>query len=255
MASLLFALLFLQAAPYRPAPTGPVRAGAVEALPPLVRSIDLDAETLLADPSLLSSDTLALSLACGREAYYKLSERGSVLAAGKLLPGENGLRFARPGLFQRSQSLLLVLDLLEGGAPSRKFLRLQVTVDGLPEEGGREEELSGAFRLEMFHGGRLIGFRQKRMQELVKLTTGPVAPVADPLSGAAIRGGPPPGQSVSVLGLGMALAKYLAGKKAKKALQAQAGEMQKKRLSTAISRQEADGTKRDVPVIIELRTD
>lgn len=249
MASLLLALLLL------PAPAAQVAAAPPG--PPVI-AVGLDAAALRADPSLLAGDTLALAVDCGREAFYKLSERDAVLAAGRLLPGSNGLRISRPGLFLRSQSLLLVLETLANGETARKFLRLRITVDDRPEEqnaGAVRRQLSGAFRLEMFHGGRLIGFRQKRMPELVKLTTGGVAAPADPLRGASLRGTPPPGESVSIVGLGMALAKYLAQKKAGREAKAQAGEMEKRRLSAAITRRQADGTERTVPVEIELRTE
>lgn len=250
MASLLLALLLL------PAPAAAASTAEIPA--PLVVAVGLDAAALRSNPSILAADTLALTVECGREAFYKLSERDAVLAAGKLLPGSNGLRFSRPGLFLRSQSLLLVLEALEGGASVRKFLRLRITVDDRPEEGpvgAPQRQLSGAFRLEMFHGGRLIGFRQKRMQELVKLTTDGVAVPADPLRGASLRGTPPPGESVSIVGLGMALAKYLAQKKAGREAKAQAGEMERRRLRAAITRRQADGTERTVPVEIELRSE
>jgi hypothetical protein len=246
MASLLFCLLLLPAPAAQAAAPPPV---------PLLADIGLDAAALRAEPALLAADTLALAIECRREAFYKLSERDAVLAAGRLLPGRNGLRVSRPGLFRRSQSLLFVLETLDSGATARKFLRLRVTVDGRPEEEPSGAAISGAFRLEMFHGGRLIGFRQKRMQELVTLTTGGVAAPADPLRGASLRGTPPPGQSVSIVGLGMALAKYLAQKKAGREAKEQAGEMEKRRLSTTIVRRQADGSERAVPVEIELRTE
>ena len=223
-------------------------------VPPVIAAW-LDAVALRTDPSLLANDTLALTVDCGGEAFYKLSERDAVLAAGKLLSGSNGLRFSRPGLFQRSQSLLLVLEALDNGATARKYLRLRITVDDRPEESAAGAPLSGTFRLEMFHGGQLIGFRQKRMQELVKLTTGKVAAPADPLRGASLRGTPPQGDSVPIVGLGMALAKYLAKKKANREAKEQAGEMEKRRLSAVITRRQADGTERAVPVEIELRTE
>jgi hypothetical protein len=246
MARLLLWLLLL-AAPAGQAATAPPA--------PLLTAVGIDAAALRAEPSLLAADTLALAIDCRREAFFKLSEREAVLAAGKLLPGRNGLRVSRPGLFLHSQSLLLVLETLDNGATARKFLRLRVTVDGRPEEEPPGAGMSGAFRLEMFHGGRLIGFRQKRMPELVKLTTGGVAAPADPLSGASLRGTPPQGQSVSIVGLGMALAKYLARKKADREVKEQAGEMEKRRLSLAIVRRLADGTERTVPIELELRSE
>lgn len=250
MASLLLWLLLL------PSPAAQaVAAPAAEPTTPPVIAVGLDAAALRADPSLLASDTLALTVDCGREAFYKLSERDAVLAAGKLLSGSNGLRVSRPGLFLRSQSLLLVLEALDNGSTSRKYLRLRITVDDRPEESAAGAPLSGAFRLEMFHGGQLIGFRQKRMQELVKLTTGKVAAPADPLRGASLRGTPPPGDSVSIVGIGMALAKYLAKKKAGREAKEQANEMEKRRLSAAITRRQADGTERIVPIELELRTE
>lgn len=250
MASLLLWLLLL------PSPAAQaVAAPAAEPTTPPVIAVGLDAAALRADPSLLASDTLALTVDCGREAFYKLSERDAVLAAGKLLSGSNGLRVSRPGLFLRSQSLLLVLEALDNGSTSRKYLRLRITVDDRPEESAAGAPLSGAFRLEMFHGGQLIGFRQKRMQELVKLTTGKVAAPADPLRGASLRGTPSPGDSVSIVGIGMALAKYLAKKKAGREAKEQANEMEKRRLSAAITRRQADGTERIVPIELELRTE
>jgi hypothetical protein len=243
MASLLLCLLALQA----PAPSPD--AGAVPM--PLIRSIDLDPGALLADPSPLADDTLVLVVESRKEAFYKLSERGAVLAAGKLLPGNNPLRVTRPGLADGSQSLFFLLDLLEPGSAGQKFLRVQVTVDGRMGMAPVENtQLSGSFLLEMYHSGRLFGFRKKRMADLLKLKTGPVVPVPDPgLSGSAARS-QPAGQSVSVLGLGLALAKFLAGKKAEKRARAHEAESQKKRLATTIRR-----GGREIPIVIELRVE
>ncbi len=248
MASLLLSFLLLQAPGVLP------DAGAVPA--PLIRSIDLDAGTLLADPTLLAADTLALLLEIRREAFYKLSERDNVLATGKLLPGLNTLRFTRPGLAAGSQSYFFLLDLIEPGATSQKFLRLQVTVEGRTAMAAETKAtLSGSFRLDMYHSGRLIGFRKKNMADLFHLKTGLVVPVPDPgLSGSAIRS-QPISQSVSVLGLGMALAKYLAGKKAEKRMREHTIEAQKKKLTTSISRQGASGESREVPIVIELKVE
>jgi hypothetical protein len=246
MASLLLCLLLL------PAPADLPGAVAL----PLVRAIDLDAAALTTDPSPVAADTLALVVECSRASFYKLSERGAVLAAGRFLPGANPLRFTRPGLTAVSQSLLFVLDLLEQGAPAQKFLRLRVKVAGKPEAGpGEATGLSGSFRLDMFHGGQLFGYRKKSMVELLKLKTGPVIAVPDPgLSGAAGRS-PAAGQSVSVLGLGMALAKYLAGKKAEKRMKAFNAEAQKRSLTLTVTRQDAAGRKQEIPVEIELLVD
>jgi hypothetical protein len=248
MASLFFCLLLLPVSSARP------DSGAVTS--PLIRTIGLDAGALSADPALLAADTLALVLDCNREAFYKLSERGEILAVGKLLPGVNDLRFLRPGLTAGSQSFFFVLDLLDQDVPMQKFLRVQVTVAGKPGSGpSAPAGLSGTFRLEMYHSGRLFGYRKKNMVELLKLKTGPVVPVSDPgLSGAAGRS-PAAGQSISVLGLGMALAKYLAGKKAEKRVKAFKTESQKRSLALTITRQEANGEKRQVPVEIELRVE
>ncbi len=247
MASLLLAVLLLSAPAIPPGDS---------AIPlPLLRSIELDAEILLADPALLAADTLALVVTSRREAYYKLSERGEVLATGRFLPGPNSLRFSRPGLSASSQSLFLVLDLLEGDSQVEKFIRLQVTVAGpAPDEAGPAAVLSGNFSLEMYHGENLIGFRKKRMQDLVTLTTGPAAPAVDPLSGASFRP-QPSGQSVSVLGVAMALARHLAKKQAEKKVSAQAAEMSKRRLETVLVRTGPDGAKLRVPIVIEIKTE
>jgi len=246
MASLLFCLMLL------PAPAALPDTGA--APQPLLRSVSLDAVALRSDPALLAADTLALVVESSREAFFKLSERGEVLAAGKLLPGANCLRFSRPGLTAASQSFFFVLDLLEQDASVQKFLRVQVTVAGMPgSEPVRPAELSGSFRLDMYHSGRLFGFRKKSMVELLKLKTGPVTAIPDPgLSSAAGRN-PSAGQSVSVLGLGLALAKYLAGKKAVKRMNAFNEESQKRSLALTLSRREANGQKREIPVEIDLR--
>lgn len=238
-------LIFLALA----APGAP--AAAERPVLPLLQSVDLDAEALRDAPSLLAGGTLALRLESRREGYFKLSERGEVLAAGRLLVGTNRVRFDRPGLVARSQSLLFLLELLEGGNGAQKFLRLQVAVGGGPEAEARERApLSGAFRLEMYHEGTPIGFRKKRLEELYELKTGTVAPVPDPgLSGSAIRS-QPPSQGISVLGLGMALAKYLGRKRTGKKLDAHEAEMRKKKLSLSIPR---DGG--ELPVVIELRVE
>jgi hypothetical protein len=243
MASLILCFLMLLAPGVNPA------SGASPA--PLIRAIDLDAGTLLADPSLLAADTLALVVESRRQAFCKLSERGEVLATGKLLPGANTLRFTRPGLTAGSRSFFFLLDLLEQDTASQKFLRVQVTVEGAPAmEPEAKAELSGNFGLEMYHSGHLFGFHKKNMVDLLKLKTGPVAPVPDPgMSGAAGRS-PSAGQSISVLGLGMALAKYLAGKKADKRTRARAAEAQKKKISMTFPRD-----KREIAVVIELRAE
>lgn len=246
MASALLALVFLLATPV---------AGAAAEVPlPPVQAIALAAGALRDDPSLLASDTLALVVTSRVQAAYKLSERGEVLAAGMLLPGENALRFSRPGLCSGSQSLLLLLEALAGGAPQQKFIRLQVTVAGRSAAEEAAPALSGNFSLEMYHAGRLIGFRRKRMQELVKLTTGPGTLAANPLDSASFRS-QPSGNSISVLGVAMALAKHLAKKKAEKETRAQAAEMGKRRLETAIVRAGPDGAKIQVPVVLELKTE
>ena len=246
MASLLLAILLL------PVPVIPPGDSAIPL--PLLSSIELDAEALLADPALLAADTLALVVTSRREAYYKLSERGEVLATGQFLHGLNSLRFARPGLSARSQSLFLVLDLLEDGVQVEKFIRLQVTIEGRTESEARVPALSGNFNLEMYHAGKLIGFRRKRMQDLVKLTTGPGAPAADPLAGASFRP-QPSGNSVPVLGLAMALARHLAGKKAAKRIESFNAESQKRSLSLTIVRREPDGQEREIPIKIELHVE
>ncbi|MBN2345782.1 MAG: hypothetical protein JXO51_05270 [Candidatus Aminicenantes bacterium] len=221
-----------------------------------VRTVDLDADALRANPALLGSDTLALVVTCSRECLYKLSERDDVLAAGRFLPGSNSLRFSRPGLCAGSQSLFLILDLLGDGASSQKFLRFQVTIEGREGPGPQETEgTSGSFRLEMYHAGSLIGFRKKTMEELLDLKTGPVMAVSDPaLSGSAIRS-QPPSHPIPLLGMALALAKHLAKKRADKKVSAQAAEMRKKRLETALVRLGPGGVKREVPIVIELRTE
>jgi len=243
MASLLFCLLLL------PTPASLPDPGTVP--PPLMRAIELDAGTLQGDPALLAADTLALVVESRRQAFFKLSEKGDILATGKLLPGVNTVRFTRPGLTAGSQSFFFVLDLLEADASAQKFLRVQVTVEGRPGTApGEPAALSGSFRLEMYHSGRLFGFRKKNMADFLKLKTGPVMPVPDPgLSGAAGRS-PSAGNSVSLISLGMALAKFLAGKKAEKRLRAHEAENQKKRLTVTIRRDQ-----REFPIVIELRTE
>lgn len=247
MASLLFTLLLLQA---------PAARTGDGALPlPLIRSIDLDAGALLDNPALLAADVLLLRVECSRGAYYKLSERGEVLAAGMLLPGSNSVRCNRPGLCAQSQSLLLVLDLLESGRPSRKNVRVMVAVAAGAGTDGPGKELSGSFTLEMHHAGQAIGFRKKHVKELLTLKTGPVVPVPDPaLSGSAGRS-PSAGQSISVLGVAMALAKYLGRKKAEKRLKAHTAELQKKKLALSIPLLGANGEKREIPIVIELKTE
>lgn len=240
MASLLLALAFLQAPPVPVADAGPA---------PLLRAIELDADAMLADPSLLAADSLALAVTCSRQADYKLSERGRVLAAGRLLPGTNPLRLVRPGLTRGSQTLLLLLELLEGGAVTRKSLWVKVTASA-EEAPAPAAALSGSFTLEMVHSGRVIGFRKKAMTELLNLKTGPVTPVSDPgWSGSAMRSRPE-SSSLPLLGLAMALAKHLAQKKAEKRLQARHAEARKRKLETVIRR---DG--KEWPITVELQVE
>ncbi len=129
MAEFLLVLLLLRPPAALPA------AGEIPASP--VRAIDLDADMMLKRPALPAADTLALRVESGREAYYKLSERGEILASGKLLPGSNSLLVARPGLFAGSQTLFLLLDLLENDAHFQNKINIVVTVDGKPEAARR----------------------------------------------------------------------------------------------------------------------
>jgi hypothetical protein len=241
MAELLLVLLLLQ--------PQVAAAGTAEIPAAPVEAIDLHAAMLQARPDLAAADTLVLLVEANREAYFKVSERDDILASGQLLKGSNSLQFTRPGLFARSQSLFFLLDLLENGTHWQKKIGIAVTVstEAEMEREGRAE-LSGSFALGMYHGGRLIGYRKKSMVDLLKLKTGPVSPVEDPgLRGSAIRDRPA-SQSISILGLGMALAKLLAGKKAEKRAQAHAAESQKKRLALTILR-----AKKEIPIVIELR--
>ncbi|TFG80472.1 MAG: hypothetical protein E4H23_02420 [Chrysiogenales bacterium] len=243
MAKLLLVLILLLSAAARPG------ADEISLLP--IGAIDLNADMLLNRPALAAADTLVLLVEANRDVFYKLSERGEILASGKLLQGSNSLLFARPGLFSGNQSLLFLLDLLENGVSFQKKINIAVTVDG-KSEGEQQEKvpLSGSFTLGMYHGGRLIGFRKKNMTELLNLKTGLVFPVADPgITGSAIRN-QPASQGVSLLGLGMALAKFLAGKKAHSQIEAQAIEQQKKRLNMSFNRD-----KREVRIVIELRVE
>ena len=223
---------------------------------PAVLAIDLDAGLLLSRPSLAAADTLALQVAASRDVYYKLSEGGEILAAGRMLAGSNSLQFVRPGLFAGSQTLFLLLELLENGATSQKRIILTITVDRESEiSEPRKAGLSGSFTLGMYHGGRLIGFREKNMTELLNLTTGPVTPVDDPgLSGSAIRS-QPAGQSVSILGLGLALARFLAGKKLQAAEKVHLQALQKKSLTLIFQSQKDGGAAPMVKVEIALRVE
>jgi len=221
-----------------------------------IGAIDLNADMLLNRPALAAADTLVLLVEANRDAFYKLSERGEILASGKLLQGSNSLLFARPGLFSGNQSLLFLLDVLENGVSFQKKINIAVTVDGKSEGEQREKTpLSGSFTLGMYHGGRLIGFRKKNMTELLNLKTGLVLPVADPgITGSAIRN-QPASQGVSLLGLGMALAKFLAAKKSLASNKAYIQTLQKKKLTLAFQRQDKNGTKVDVQAEIELRVE
>jgi len=243
MANLLFVLLLL--------PFPAALPGADEIPMPPIGAIDLNADMLLSRPALAAADTLALLVEANRDAYYKLSEGSEILATGKLLQGSNSLLFARPGLFADSQSLFLLFDLLENGVSFQKRINITLTVDRESEMDRREKTgLSGSFTLGMFHGGRLIGFRKKSMAELLNLKTGLVIPVADPgISGSAIRN-QPASQGISLLGLGMALAKFMAVKKTRSQIEAHAIEQQKKRLTMSFIR-----NKREVRIVIELRVE
>jgi hypothetical protein len=242
MADILFCLLLLQAG-----------AGSTAAVPPPVRAIVLDAAALEADPSPLAADTLALVVESEGAAFFKLSEADAVLAAGRFLPGANALRFVRPGLTATSRSFLFVLDLLERDLPSQKRLRLQVTVAERPDSGPASGKgPARAFRLEMYHQGRLFGYREKSMVELLQLTTGRVLPVPDPGLSGAVGRNPGAGQSVSLLGLGTAVARLLAGKKHPDRPPPSYPAGPKKSLSLALTRPDADGQERRVAVGIEL---
>ncbi|MCJ7525946.1 MAG: hypothetical protein MUP71_12110 [Candidatus Aminicenantes bacterium] len=248
MAKLLLVLVLLLSPAARP--------GADENSLLPIGAIDLNADMLLNRPALAAADTLVLLVEANREAYYKLSERGEILASGKLLQGRNSLLFARPGLFSESQSLFFILDLLDNGASFQKKINITVTVDRKSQgEQLERAPLSGSFTLGMYHNGRLIGFRKKNMTELLNLKTGLVLPVKDPgITGSAIRN-QPASQGVSLLGLGMALAKFLAAKKSLANSKAYIQKLQKKKLTLAFQRQEKSGAKVDVQAEIELRVE
>jgi len=242
MASQLLPFLFL------PAPALPVQSEPPP--PPLILAIHLDADTLLARPALLAADVLALEVECGRQADFKLSEQGEVLAAGRLLPGRNPLRFARPGRFGCSQALVLLLELLENGAIARKELQVMVTVEGEAQDPTPQKaKLSGSFTLEMVHDGRIIGARKKSMADRIMLKPGPTMPTADPGRNDYFLRNKPESSSIPVLGMGLALIKYLAQKRTEKRLRAYDAETRKKRLSLTIIRGQ-----RQVPITVELRT-
>jgi hypothetical protein len=246
MADLLFCLLLLQGQAGLPAAVAP---------PPL-RAIALDAVALEADPSPLAADTLALVVEYAGGAFFKLSEGDAVLAAGRFLPGANALRFTRPGLTATSRSLLFVLDLLEGDVPTHKLLRLQVTVAERPDSGPASGKgPARTFRLEMYHQGRLFGYREKSMVELLQLTTGQVLPVPDPGLSGAVGRTPGAGQSASLLGLGTAVARLLAGKKPAAGRPPAVPETIKKSLSLTLTRPDAQGLVRAVSVSIVLSVD
>ncbi len=107
----------------------------------------------------------------------------------------------------------------------------------------------------MYHDGSLIGFRKKSMGDLLILKTGPVTDVPDPgISGSAIRDRPV-SQSVSVLGLGLALAKYLSGKKVAAAAKARTRALQKKKLTLDFTVPDKNGSMRNVKAEIALQVE
>jgi hypothetical protein len=217
-----------------------------------IRDITLNAGLMQNDPGLLASDSVGIIVEARAAAFYKLSARDVVVASGQLLSGSNFLLVSCPGMFARTQSLMFSLELKTGARELQKTITISIAfIDNGAEDGGAGPVPAGDFTIQMFKADRLIGFRKKTMTDLVKLTTGLVTAVDDPArSGSAIRG-TPPSQSVSILGLAMGIAKYLAEKKTADAKTAAQTLSRKRKMAVRF-----DGsTGKTVRAEIELRTE
>ncbi len=223
--------------------------------PDPIRDIILNVSLLQNNPALLAADTIGIIVEAGRETDFKLSAQDEIIACGKLRSGNNMLLLTWPGMFAKTQTLPFMLESQAGTQVLQKTILITVSVaDNREQVGAPRQTLAAEFTIHMYMAGQLIGFRKKTMIELVKLTTGTVRAVEDPaLRGSAIRS-VPSSQSISILGLAMGMAKYLAEKKLAAAKKVTMVDAQKRKISVVISKSDKNGEKRTIRAMIELQT-
>lgn len=179
-----------------------------------IRDIVLNAGLMQNTPGLLAADSIGIVVEARAVGFFKLNARDAIIASGQLLNGNNFLRVNWPGMFARTQTLPFSLELKTGTRVFQKTITISITITGDGSQDNEPDPVpAGECTIRMLKAGHVIGSRKKTMADPLQLTTGLVTPVDDPArSGSAIRN-TPPGQSVSILGLAMGMAKYLSEKK------------------------------------------
>jgi hypothetical protein len=221
-----------------------------------IRDISLNVNQLQDNPDLLAADKIGIIVEAAMDAYYKLIADDETIASGQLVSGNNTLLLSWPGMFAKNQTLPFMLELKAGPRLLQKMIFITITVAGSREQTSlAAQPASGEFTIQMFLAGQLIGSRKKTMTDLIKLTTGLVTAVDNPaLSGSSIRSAPP-SQSVSIFGLAMGIAKYMAEKKLAAVKKTTQFNAQKRKTSVVFRTSDKNGEKQTVQAMIELRTD
>jgi hypothetical protein len=234
----------------------PVQGASGSDFPYPIRDISLNVNLIQNNSDFLAADKIGIIVEAGMETYYKLNAHDEIIACGQLVSGNNTLLLTWPGMFAKTQTLPFMLEIKAGPRLLQKMILITVTVAGSGEQTALPEQApAGAFTVRMFLADQLIGFRKKTMTDLITLTTGLVTAVDDPaLSGSAIRS-VPPSQSVSIFGLAMGIAKYLAGKKLTAAKKTTQVNSQKHKMSVVFYSSDKNGEKKTVQATIELQTD
>jgi hypothetical protein len=219
-----------------------------------IRDITLNVNLLQNNPGLLAADTIGVIAEAREETYYKLSVQDEIIVSGRLINGENSLLITWPGMFAKTQTLPFIMELKASTEVQQKTIIIIVTIAGGGEKTVEPKPAPAReFTITMFQAGQLIGFRKKTMTDLIPLTTGLVTPVADPaLQGSAIRSAPP-SQSVSILGIAMGIAKYLAEKKLASAKKLALANAQKRKMAVSFDISDKNGKKKTVHAEIELQ--
>jgi hypothetical protein len=218
-----------------------------------IRDITLNVSLLQNNPALLATDTIGIIVEAREEAYYKLSAQDEIITAGRLVSGSNALLITRTGMFAKTQSLPFNLELKTGDLMHQKAIVITITIAGGAEQSAESKRSPASeFTITLFQSGRQIGFRKKTMTDLLQLTTGLVTPVDDPAATSPTIRSTPPGQSISILGLAMGIAKHLADKKLAAAKKIALAKSQKRKMAVHFNQGKKNGRENTVHAEIEL---
>jgi hypothetical protein len=218
-----------------------------------IRAIYLNVDMLQNNPALLAADTIGIIVEANCEAYFRFLDQGETMQSGQLLRGQNPLTISRQGLLAKTASYFFILELKTAERMLQRQIIIRVTAAADPEQSPPViKSVTTIFTVAMFKDNELIGFRKKTMTDLITMKTGLVVPRPDPgLTGSAIRS-TPSSQSISILSLGLGVAKYLAEKRAAAMQRKTLAEAQKKKMIVSFSKTAANGENKKVSATIEL---